>query len=86
MPAVSNKTNRPLGVPLPGGKTLHLGPGKVGEITPRAARDPRLRKLVEAGEIEIVEESRSTAAATGRNKYRSSEHRQSPVGHRGGDR
>jgi hypothetical protein len=68
MPAISNKTHRPLSVPLPGGGILHIGPGKTGEITARASRDARIRKLVEAGEIELIEESRSSAGATVGNK------------------
>lgn len=86
MPAISNKTRHPLSVPLPGGKTLHLGPGKTGEITPRAARDARILKLVEAGEVELVEDSRPTAGTVGGTKYHSSGPRQTSTGHRGGDR
>ena len=55
MTTVSNKTRRPLSVPLPGGKTLHLGPGKTGQIAPKAVEHPRVKKLVDAGEIEILE-------------------------------
>jgi hypothetical protein len=54
MPAISNKTQRPLSVPLAGGKILHLGPGKTGQITAKTVDDPRIKKLVEAGEIEVV--------------------------------
>ena len=53
---ISNKTHRPLSVPLPRGKILHLGPGKTGQIASEAAEHPPLRKLVEAGEIEILGE------------------------------
>jgi hypothetical protein len=56
---ISNKTKRPLSVPLPGGKKLHLGPGKTGQISDKAADHPALQKLIEAGEIEIVSEGRS---------------------------
>ena len=73
MPAVTNKTHRPLSVPLPGGKTLHLGPGKTGQISARAADDARLKKRVDAGEIEIVDdESRPTAGAGGDKRGRAS--------------
>jgi hypothetical protein len=66
MPGVSNKTQRPLSIPLPGGKTLHLGPGKTGQIAASAVRDARVRKLVEAGEIEIVgDDDRPTAGLGG---------------------
>ena len=49
MKTVSNKTQKPLSVPLPRGKILHLGPGKTGQISSEAAEHPRLKKLVEAG-------------------------------------
>lgn len=57
MKIIKNKTNRPLRVPLPRGKTVHLGPGKSGQVTTEAAEYARLKKLVDAGEIELVEES-----------------------------
>ncbi len=75
MPAVSNKTQRPLSVPLPGGKTLHLGPGKTGQISAKAVENPRLKKLVDAGEIEIVDEdTRPTAGPGGGKRGRTSMH------------
>jgi hypothetical protein len=68
MTAVSNKTQKPLSVPLPGGKTLHLGPGKTGQITAKAAEDLRLKKLIDAGEIELVDDDprRATGPGTGK--------------------
>jgi hypothetical protein len=51
---IINKTKRPLIVPLPGGKKLHLGPQATGQITPRAAEHPPLKKLVDGGEVELV--------------------------------
>ena len=62
MKTVSNKTQKPLSVPLPRGKILHLGPGKTGQISSEAAEHPRLKKLVEAGQIEVFDD---TAAPTG---------------------
>jgi len=61
MKTVSNKTQRPLSVPLPGGKKLHLGPGKTGQISFTAADYAPLKKLVDAGEIEITDEAARTA-------------------------
>lgn len=89
MPVVSNKTQKPLSVPLPGGKTLHLGPRKTAQVSARAVEDPRLKKLVDAGEIELVpEDSRSTArlggGTRGRNFMRG--HTSSSGGRRSGDR
>ena len=61
MPTISNKTHLPLRVPLPGGKTLHLGPGKTGQISPKAIEHSGLKKLVEAGKIEITDEHQTHA-------------------------
>ncbi len=65
MTTVTNKTRRPLRVPLPGGKTLHLGPGKAGQISSKDADDPRLKKLVEEAAIEIVDEAARPTVADG---------------------
>ena len=62
---ISNKTARPLRVPLPRGKTLHLGPRKTGQIASEDAEHPPLKKLVEAGEIEILGEGHVGAVAGG---------------------
>jgi hypothetical protein len=56
MKSIANKTQRPVSVPLPRGKTLHLGPGKTGQISSEAAEHAGLKKLVEGGTIEILEE------------------------------
>ncbi|MFT7487291.1 MAG: hypothetical protein ACI9F9_003152 [Candidatus Paceibacteria bacterium] len=55
---ITNKTKRPLRIPLPGGKKLHLGPGKTGQITPKASEHPPVLKLVEAGELELLDKGR----------------------------
>jgi hypothetical protein len=57
MKTVANKTQKPLSVPLPRGKTLHLGPGKTGHISSEAAEHQQLRNLVDAGEIEVFDEA-----------------------------
>jgi hypothetical protein len=59
MATISNKTNRPLRVPLPQGQVLHLGPRMRGEIAPGAVKHPAIVALVEAGTIEIVSEGPS---------------------------
>jgi hypothetical protein len=56
MKTVRNTTPRPLAVPLPGGKALHLGPRKTGEIATQAAEHPPLVRLVEAGELEVLDD------------------------------
>ena len=53
---ITNKTKKPLSVPLPAGKKLFLSPGKSGQITRAAAARPAVVKLVEAGDVEISEE------------------------------
>lgn len=51
---ILNKTKRPLSVPLPGGKKLHLGPGRTGQIRPDALEHPPLKELVDSGDVEVV--------------------------------
>ncbi len=50
---ITNKTKRPISVPLPGGKKLFLGLGQTGQVNAKAAKHPPLVKLVEAGDLEI---------------------------------
>lgn len=54
MRVIVNKTQKPIKIPLPGGKFLHLGPLKTGEIADNAVDRPAVQKLVKAGEIEIL--------------------------------
>jgi len=61
---VSNKTNRPIKIALPGGKFLHLGPLKTGQISDNAAERPAIKKLLEAGEIEILGEGEHAQEGT----------------------
>lgn len=61
MKTIKNKTNRPLRVPLPRGKFLHLGPTKSGQITTEAVEYPNLKKLLDAGEIELLEDDAAGA-------------------------
>lgn len=49
---VTNKTRKPLSLPLPGGKKLFLGPGKTGQVSPKALEHPPIVALIEAGDIE----------------------------------
>ncbi len=61
---ITNKTKKPLSVPLPAGKKLFLGPGKSGQITQKAAERPAVAKLVEAGEVELSEEGAKRQGGT----------------------
>ncbi len=65
MKTVTNKTRTPLKIPLPRGKSLHLGPGKTGQLRDDAAAHPGIKKLVEAGSIEIFDGGKTDAGATG---------------------
>jgi hypothetical protein len=65
MAAVTNKTAKPLSIPLPRGKTLHLGPRKSGQISSHDIEAPALKKLVEAGTIEILGKESASAAGDG---------------------
>ena len=53
MKTVRNKTHKPIKVPLPQGKILHLGPNQTGQISHKAVDHEPLQKLVEEGTIEI---------------------------------
>ena len=61
MPTISNKTEKPLRVPLPRGKVLHLGPRMCAQVAAIAAQHPPLTALVTAGTIEILEDGPSAA-------------------------
>lgn len=65
MKTIKNKTQRPLRVPLPRGKTLHLGPNKSGQIAFEAVEHPALKKLIEAGELELVDEAAGSGGEAG---------------------
>ena len=65
MKTVINKTRAPIKIPLPRGKVLHLGPGKTGQIRDDAAEHAALKKLVDAGEIQIIEGAEHESIATG---------------------
>ena len=62
---VRNKTTRPIRVPLPGRKVLHLGPAKEAQIADNAAQHAGLLKLVKAGSIEILGEGERASGAGG---------------------
>lgn len=56
MTTIRNASASPLRVPLPGGKLLHLGPGRSAHV-PDSARELRsFRALVDDGRIVIVGE------------------------------
>jgi hypothetical protein len=89
MTTVTNKTQKPLSIPLPGGKKLHLGPGKTGQIAAKAAADPQLKKLIDAGELEVVDDNAPPTSGPGtrqRGRGFMVGHGSSSGGRRSGDR
>jgi hypothetical protein len=68
MATITNKTHKALSIPLPGGKKLHLGPLKSGEISPKSIDHPPVQKLLEAGEVEIFEHEQKPKGAGGGGK------------------
>lgn len=61
---IINKTVMALRVPLPGGKVLHLGPKKTGHVSPHDADHPPLQKLVEAGQVELMDDFENESIPT----------------------
>ena len=65
---ITNKTKKPLSVPLPGGKKLFLQPGKTGQVTAKALQFGPLVKLIEAGDLESADGGGSGATPKGGSK------------------
>ncbi len=89
MKTIRNKTRRPIRVPLPGRKVLHLGPSKDGQIADNAVQHAGLQKLVQAGEIEVLGEGeRAEGSAEGNPAIPEATHGRGkpPLGHRQGNR
>ena len=89
MAAVTNKTGKPLSISLPRGKTLHLGPRKSGQISSHDLEHPALRKLLDAGAIEIVAEESGSSGGDGggtRGRAPMGGHTTGHGGRRSGDR
>lgn len=57
MKTILNKSRKPIRVPLPGNKVLHLGPSKSGQIADQHAQAPGVQRLLQQGDIEIVGEA-----------------------------
>ena len=62
MKTIRNASTRPLRVKLPGGKVLHLGPGKTGQIAAGAEDHAAVRELIESGAIEVLGEGAGNQA------------------------
>lgn len=68
MKTITNKTHKPLKVTLPGGKFLHLGPLKSGQIADAAVEASGVKRLIDAGEIEVLGDGAESAGAGGRGR------------------
>jgi len=56
MKTIVNKTRRPLKIELSQGRVLRLGPAKEGQITTHDAERESLKRIVEAGDVEIIDD------------------------------
>jgi hypothetical protein len=74
---IVNKSRKPLRISLAGGKTLFLGPAGTGQVHDDALERPQLKKLIKAGEVEVLGED----GPAGAGDTTSSQIRQSTQGH-----
>lgn len=65
MKTVINKSRGPIKLLLPRGKSLHLGPGRTGQIADGAEDRPAIKKLIEQGTIEVYDEVASRKSGGG---------------------
>ena len=56
MKTIRNKTPRPIRITLAGGKVLHLGPARTGQIGDEAVTRASVQALLQAGTIEVIDE------------------------------
>ena len=54
MKTIRNKTFKPLKIKFSGGKVLHLGPGRTGQVPDSALEQKSIQALVKAATIEIL--------------------------------
>ena len=60
---IINKTRRPIKISLPRGKTLYLGPSGRGQVQDDTLERPAFKKLIEAGDVEVLVEDGSPSVA-----------------------
>lgn len=65
MTTIKNITKKPISVPLPLKKRLFLGPGKSSQINPKAVDHAPLAALIEAGDLEITDDSGNFSSRDG---------------------
>ena len=92
MKTIRNKTRAPIRVTFAGGKVLHLGPAKTGQIPDQAVSEASVVALLKADKIEVLDgegPARGGDAAAGGGAHGASRgHPQhtlvTPKGNRGG--
>ena len=62
MKTIVNKTRRPMRIKLSQGRVLHLGPAKEGRIGVHDAARETVKRLVEAGDVELFDDASSGGA------------------------
>ena len=55
MKTIRNKTFKPLKLTFSGGKILHLGPGKTGQVPDTALEQKSIQALIRAATIEVMD-------------------------------
>ena len=89
MKTIVNKTHGPLKISLPRGKTLHLGLGQTGQIADEHLEHAPLKRLIEAGKVELQDTGSTTGGYRdrGRSPHASTRGHQTPGTSQGkGDR
>ncbi len=65
MKTIRNKTFKPIKITFSGGKVLHLGPGKTGQVPDAAVAQKSILALIQAAIIEVLDGGQSHAQAGG---------------------
>jgi hypothetical protein len=89
MKTIQNKTAKPLKIHLAGGKVLHLGPHKTGQVADNATEQPSLKRRIDAGEVSVLGEGGPVDAAgeaSGPRHETTHGHHSPTVAHRRGNR
>lgn len=89
MKTIVNKTRRPLKITLSQGRVLRLGPSKEGQISTQDSERESVKRIVEAGDIEILDDASPGASRGGKGPagmMKSQDHQRQFTGSKRGDR
>lgn len=88
MKTIRNLTAMPLRITLPGGKVLHLGPRKTGQVAAAALEHASVKELLKAKKVEVLGEGEHEISEPGRDGPRPDSRGFHPrnKSHAGGDR